>query len=736
MSIYKNVIAKFDGYSVSLDSPLNFFQYDSLYLKIEIEVQGINNSQLLLDPPLSFTDLNIEIIIKDSDSTYYITPYNFTENSITIYLNQTFTSTLGTKQIQLKLNDSNGNSVTLPHIEYEIRKPLFELKEASEIDEETYVPVIENNEPLKMNLNKISNNKLDLSNYVTKQELNKKADIIHEHPQYLTELPYHTHSYESLTDKPSITNLEEYATISYVDEVIQKLINTYLKDPIDPDSDPKPDSDETNYEGQGTKYYVSTKGSDNNSGTNIDQPFLTINKALSLAKGGDIIYIRAGSYNEEINLTRSGSDGKYITIRNYPGEKPKIDRKSKGIMGIDLGKTSYININGLEFCNLKQQKRNGDAAIAIYKEQGGSHIIIQNCEFHDINAYSNSSGDGNWASAIKIIGVTSNTISNIIIKNNLVYNCILGWNEAIAIESNVEHVDVINNTVHDVTNIGIDILGNFGECSTPSLDQARYVNVIGNTVYNCISPYATCAGIYVDGARDVLIERNISHNNMTGIEIGAEESVSNYPVKNITVRNNLVYNNTEYGLMCGGYYSGAGIVKDTKFYNNNVIHSGSSTMIEISKTQNIEFKNNILYCTNKEYFTDHDTSLSSSISNITFNYNNIYSTGITSSTSTFCRIAGKTYTLNSFKSNFNSNYTLSNPLFKNITNLDYTLASTSPCIDAGNGDSDTLGALDLLGNKRILGKFVDLGCYEYVTSVNNDNNNSDDNLNTQTTKKI
>ncbi|MTO09970.1 hypothetical protein GMB50_08440 [Turicibacter sanguinis] len=350
--------------------------------------------------------------------------------------------------------------------------------------------------------------------------------------------------------------------------------------------------------------------------------------------------------------------------------------------------------------------------MGIYKEEGGSHIVIQNCTFHDINAYSSTGGDGNWASAIKLVGVTSTKISNVIIKNNLIYNCILGWNEALAIESNIEYFDILNNTIHDVTNIGIDIAGNFGECSTKSLDQARYINLIGNIVYNCISPYATCAGLYVDGARDVLIERNISYGNMTGIEVGAEMSVTSYPVKNITVRNNLIYGNTEYGIMCGGYYSGAGNVQDTHFYNNTVIHGGSNTTIEMSKSQNIDFVNNIFYCTNSNNITDHDSSLTSSMSNITFNYNNFYITKNTSPSSTIAQIMGKEYTNTTLKSTFNSNQTLTNPQFTSISSNDYTLSSNSACINAGNSSNIEVGEQDLIGNNRISGTSIDMGCYE------------------------
>lgn len=52
------------------------------------------------------------------------------------------------------------------------------------------------------------------------------------------------------------------------------------------------------------------------------------------------------------------------------------------------------------------------------------------------------------------------------------------------------------------------------------------------------------------------------------------------------------------------------------------------------------------------------------------------------------------------------------PLFVDVTNEDYRLLPSSPCIDAGTleGVSDT----DIEGNKRPLGDFVDIGAYESV----------------------
>lgn len=46
---------------------------------------------------------------------------------------------------------------------------------------------------------------------------------------------------------------------------------------------------------QARDYYVATNGNDNDGGT-IDRPFLTINKAASMATAGDVVIIKSGTY--------------------------------------------------------------------------------------------------------------------------------------------------------------------------------------------------------------------------------------------------------------------------------------------------------------------------------------------------------------------------------------------------------------------------------------------------------
>jgi len=67
--------------------------------------------------------------------------------------------------------------------------------------------------------------------------------------------------------------------------------------------------------------HVSKTGSDSASGSHA-RPYLTINKAASLALPGDTVTIHAGTYREWVKPIRGGTDeSKRITYRAAPGEE-------------------------------------------------------------------------------------------------------------------------------------------------------------------------------------------------------------------------------------------------------------------------------------------------------------------------------------------------------------------------------------------------------------------------------
>jgi len=78
-------------------------------------------------------------------------------------------------------------------------------------------------------------------------------------------------------------------------------------------------------------YYVDTMGlcgvcndARSKNENTITTPWCTIGRASELAAPGDSIYVRAGTYREQIRLTHSGTQTSPISFKAFPGEEPVI----------------------------------------------------------------------------------------------------------------------------------------------------------------------------------------------------------------------------------------------------------------------------------------------------------------------------------------------------------------------------------------------------------------------------
>lgn len=72
------------------------------------------------------------------------------------------------------------------------------------------------------------------------------------------------------------------------------------------------------------KFVDSAKGDDASDGSE-GKPWRTINHALPLLVPGDTLYLRGGSYFENVYCAIAGTPEKPITLRSYPGELATID---------------------------------------------------------------------------------------------------------------------------------------------------------------------------------------------------------------------------------------------------------------------------------------------------------------------------------------------------------------------------------------------------------------------------
>ncbi|MBX7219840.1 MAG: right-handed parallel beta-helix repeat-containing protein [Blastocatellia bacterium] len=346
---------------------------------------------------------------------------------------------------------------------------------------------------------------------------------------------------------------------------------------------------------QGAVFYVSTQGNNNNDGSQA-HPWRTIQKACNTASPGATVNILAGTYNEKVIVNVSGNaSAGFITLRNYQSDVVIVDGTGKsGSNMFEIVDQSYFRLQGLEIVN----NRNVNFGAGVYLEGASHHIEIRNCRIHEIR--------GTEAQGIGVYGTNATTsISDLILDGNEIYDCDPAQSEALTLNGNVELFQVTNNQVHDVNNIGIDFIAGEGTCPDPAKDAARNGVCRGNVVRRARSNYGGgfAGAIYVDGGRDIIIERNIVTESDIGIEVGAENP--GVIATNVIVKNNLIYNNDKIGLAFGGYDVNRGRVRNCKFFNNtfyrnnvltgSVQNDASRAEIFIQYAENNQVENNIIY---------------------------------------------------------------------------------------------------------------------------------------------
>ena len=92
---------------------------------------------------------------------------------------------------------------------------------------------------------------------------------------------------------------------------------------------------------------MSTTGDDSSPGS-LDQPWLTVQHALDTLAPGETALVREGTYDENLRMTRDGTDAKPITIANYPVERAVL-RPEGGLENsfpIEIDSASYFRLHG------------------------------------------------------------------------------------------------------------------------------------------------------------------------------------------------------------------------------------------------------------------------------------------------------------------------------------------------------------------------------------------------------
>jgi parallel beta-helix repeat protein len=308
-------------------------------------------------------------------------------------------------------------------------------------------------------------------------------------------------------------------------------------------------------------YYVAntvSNSSDSNAGTET-QPWKTIQHGVDIAAAGDTVYVKDGIYYEAVKMKRSGSAGKYITFRNFPGHNPAVDG-SKTTEGRVVSWSSdgifrhYIIWDGIE---VRNSKRYGMWI-------SGDHNIIRNCKIHH-NGTLGSSGN---------TGLQAKFADYIIISNNDIYNN--GWN-GLSVE-NSHYATIESNLSHDNTaHVGINVF------PAPGGPQDMQVgnNIRSNILFN------NNHGIYSRYQVNNEISNNLIYNSIQGgiffhYEAGSSTTYNAYTK---------IYNNTIVNCKWQGI-TNQGTVNYLTIVNNIIVNS----KISLSGSGNV-FDNNLLYGT-------------------------------------------------------------------------------------------------------------------------------------------
>ncbi len=337
--------------------------------------------------------------------------------------------------------------------------------------------------------------------------------------------------------------------------------------------------------------------SDDNTGTDENQPWRSFVHAAAFAKAGDTVYVKKGIYTDgKVVLRHSGERGKEIILSAYPGHEREVVIKNAGFSSIGH---SHIVLRGFKFMHTPSygiRFQGPDDSNAPPAE----NITIANNHTYDT-----------WSSGISVWGVKWGknpgdyyNIKDVIIENNLLeLGTNGGKNEIITVANGAVNIEVRYNEIRlgDPNMTGGDEGIDFKE-------GVRDSKIYGNLIHD-LSDKA----IYIDGGSDshdpqitnIEIFDNIMWNlPSAGISITTEGMGD---VDGIKVYNNVVYNVDGDGFLVYNHPGGAaegGTVKNVQFINNTAYQTGNrhrghgGFRVNHPSATGILFRNNIAWNNN------------------------------------------------------------------------------------------------------------------------------------------
>jgi hypothetical protein len=480
----------------------------------------------------------------------------------------------------------------------------------------------------------------------------------------------------------------------------------------------------------GSVYYVSVTGNDSDNGS-IQNPFQTIQYALSKTMPGDTVFVRNGAYHQKISFPVSGRAGKYITLKAFPNETPVIDGTGLTVSGkealVTIRKASYIILEGFAITNFKSTIPWTDVN-GIIVDEGANEVIIRKNRISGIE-HNVAAADGRSGHGIEIRGNTNAPVRNILVEENEIHDCNTGYSENLTINGYVDGFIIRKNKVYNGENIGIVAAGGYAANPVAEYNYARNGLIAENEVFNidgttgpvpAYSKHNGAIGIYIDGAREIVVERNKVYACGRGIGIVSE--TNNFPTSGCIVRSNFVWNNSLGGIYLGGYigYTGGGtrnchVINNTLFFNSRDLGYSDEVEGELRITADCHdniIKNNIFVARPERGIFINKESADGTNNAVDFNL--YFCTGI--NTWRWNNVIYKDFNIwqsacrgDSFSVNGKD------PLFVDASLFDFHISQISPALNAGFVFSANVqGDKDIDGKERVMNKKISIGAHQNI----------------------
>jgi parallel beta-helix repeat protein len=331
-------------------------------------------------------------------------------------------------------------------------------------------------------------------------------------------------------------------------------------------------------------YYVATTGNDSHACTTaqtITTPKRTIKSGIACLKPGDRLYIRGGTYTEQVDLigpNKTGQAGYYITIAGYPGEKPTI-RYSEGTNGYGVikarGNRGWLIFENLILDGSLSGDRTG------WQIRDGNHdFILRNIEIKNfrMNGLNVTAANNIQILNCKIhhqvaterwYGIYFHSGANGVIEGNEIYNNPGGGIHAYP--GTISNLIIRGNRIHynnTMTNSSVEGIIVYRGLTNGVPQAIRGVQIYNNVVYKNSTYGGTSGGIRVSNGPDgtKVWNNTVYANKGWGINI---QSGSNGKPTNTVVQNNIVFANTSGQIANGGTGSiiSANLIVDPRFVN-------------------------------------------------------------------------------------------------------------------------------------------------------------------------